>query len=64
MTQVLLENRWTQVTEQLTDTGARFGLDWPALWSNLPPEQQQNLQKLQQCPAGRHLGHDASGAGV
>ena len=46
MTQVLLENRWTQVTEQLTDTGARFGLDWPALWSNLPPEQQQNLQKV------------------
>ena len=46
MTDTLLENRWTLVTEQLTDTGARFGLDWPTLWNALTTDQQQRLQRV------------------
>ena len=46
MTDTLLENRWTLVTEQLTDTGARFGLDWPALWQALGTDQQQRLRRV------------------
>lgn len=42
----VLSDLWQNQQSQLTDIGERFGLDWPALWQQLSPTQQQQAQKV------------------
>ena len=44
--QPLMTDRWHQIQQQLTDTGARFNLDWPVFWQSLEESQQQRLQTV------------------
>ena len=42
----LLLPLWQTQQAQLTDIGARFGLDWPGLWDELSETQQQQAQRV------------------
>ena len=37
---------WQRTQNQLSEEGARHGLDWPVLWQSLKERQQQDLQKV------------------
>ncbi len=41
-----LSDLWQTQQTQLTDIGARFGLDWPGLWDELSETQQQQAQRV------------------
>ncbi|WP_420589079.1 bifunctional [glutamate--ammonia ligase]-adenylyl-L-tyrosine phosphorylase/[glutamate--ammonia-ligase] adenylyltransferase [Bacterioplanoides sp.] len=41
-----LSDLWQTQQTQLTDIGARFGLDWPGLWGELSETQQQQAQRV------------------